>query len=124
MANPHQLVFYLLAFGLQLHFVGQRLPAAASTDAEMLAEGLQAVGGGLHNAFDEAFHIVFLFLVYLDVHDVSGNGEVYEHNHAVYVRERFALGCNGFNLNVLKEEVDFLLSGHRGKLTHAQVNII
>ena len=40
MAYAHQLVFHLLAFGFQLHSIGQRLPSTTATDAKMLAERL------------------------------------------------------------------------------------
>ena len=43
-ADPDQLVVYLLPLGFELHFVRQGLPAAAAAYAEMLAECFEPVG--------------------------------------------------------------------------------
>ena len=111
MADSYQLVFYLLTLGLQLHLVRQRLPAAASANAKMLAERLQTVLGGLYNALDKAFHVVLFLFVYLNVHHVSGNGKVHENHHAVHMRESFALSRHGFNGHILQHQV-YAFSAH------------
>ena len=49
MSYPHELVIYLLLFGLELHFVGEMLPFAASAYSEMLAERLRSLLGRLYH---------------------------------------------------------------------------
>ena len=58
---------------------------------------------GLHNAFDEAFHVVFLLFVNLDIHQVSGHGEIYEDNHAVHMGVRFAFRRHRFDEDVFQQ---------------------
>ena len=77
----------------------------------MLAEGLQAVFRGLHNALDEAFHVIFLLFIHLNIHNVSGHGEIYENHHAVHMCERFAFGRHRFDGDVFQQEIDSFL-GH------------
>ena len=111
MADPYQLIFYLLALGFQLHLIGKRLPPATTADAEMLAERLQTVFRRLYNALDKAFHVVFLFLVNLDVDDVSGNGEIDENHHTVHVCKGFSFGRDGFDGDIFQQEIYSFL-GH------------
>ena len=101
MTYAHQLVINLLLFCLQLHFVWQRLPLAASAYAEMLAERLQTVLRRLYHSEDEALHIVFLLLCDLYVHNVSWNGELHEEHSAVDLRECLAFGSYRFDHDVL-----------------------
>ena len=108
MADPDQLVIHLLPLRFELHFVGQGLPAAAAAHAEMLAERLEPVRGRLHHPGDEALHVVLLFLVDLNVHDVAGHGEIDKHHHPVHMGEGFALGRDGFDGDVLQFQVDSL----------------
>ena len=132
-ADTHQLVQDLLAFGLKLHFVRQRLPSAATANAEMLAERFKPVFGRFYNPFDKTFHIIFLFPVHLDIDNVSGHGKIYEYDHTVHVCERFSLGSDRFNRDILQKEIYFLL-GHdcqfslpckgRGNFRYSQLNII
>ena len=117
MADSHQLVFHLLPLGFQLHLIGKRLPSATATDAKMLAERLQTMLGGLYNALDKAFHVILFLLVHLDVHHVSGNGEIYKNYHPVHVGERFAFCGYRFDGDTFENEV-YPSSAHR------QVNII
>ena len=49
MSYPYELVIYLLLFGLELHFVGEMLPFAASAYSEMLAERLHSLLGRLYH---------------------------------------------------------------------------
>ena len=49
MSYPYELVIYLLLFGLELHFVGEMLPFAASAYSEMLAERLRSLLGRLYH---------------------------------------------------------------------------
>ena len=131
MADTHQLVFHLLTLGFQLHGIGQRLPPAPATDAKMLAERLQPMLRGLHNAFDEAFHVIFLLFVNLDIHNVSGHGKVDKNHHAVHMRERFAFRGHRLDGHVFQQQIDSFL-GHnflmcckgRGNFLYPQVNII
>ena len=102
MADPHQLVLHLLPLGFQLHGVGEGLPAASAAHAEVFAEGLQAMGGRLHDAFDKAFHIVLFIFVYMDVHYVAGDGEIHEDHHSVHVREGFPFGRDGLDGHVFQ----------------------
>ena len=105
-ADSHQLVFNLLALGLKLDFVREMLPSAPAADAEMAAEWLQSVFRRRDELFNAAFHVVFLLLENADVHDVTGNGVVYEYDHSVYMSEAFAFGCDFFDLYVLQKEVN------------------
>ena len=105
MANADQLVFHLLTLGFQLHFIRKRLPSAPAANAEMLAERLQTVLGGLYNALDKAFHVILFLLVYLNVHHISGHGKIYKHHHAVHVRERFAFCGHRFDGHILQHQV-------------------
>ena len=105
MADPHQLVLHLLPLGFQLHGVGEGLPPAAAAYAKVLTEGFQPVGRRLYNALDKAFHIVLFLLVYLDVHHIAGNGEIYKNHHSVHVGEGFPLGGDGFDGHILQKQV-------------------
>ena len=114
-AEADQLVFDLPAFRLQLHLVGNRLPAASAADTEVLAEGLQPPGRRLDHFFDETFHVVALLALDTDVHAVAGYSERHEHDHPVVMCDGFAFGSTVFNDHVLEEQVDFL-SGHFSEL--------
>ena len=73
MPQADQLVPDLLLLGLELHSVGERLPFAAAAQAEMLAERLQTVFGGLFHLDDEALHVVGFLLGDAYVDDVTGD---------------------------------------------------
>ena len=107
MADPDQLVVHLLPLGLELDPVGERLPAASSTGAEMLAECLYAVRRRLDDPRDEALHVVFLLLENPDVHDVARNGEIDENDHPVHACECFSFGRHRFDGDVLQQQIHF-----------------
>ena len=109
MPDPDQLVPDLLLFRLELEFIGKGLPAAAATDAEMLAEGLQPLRGRLDDPADEAFHVILFLFVYLDVDDVARNSELHENDGSLEMGEGFSFRGNGFNLYVFQDEVDLFL---------------
>ena len=101
MADTHQLVVNLLLFSLQLHLIWQRLPFAASAYAKMLAERLQTMLRWFYHAKNEAFHVIFLLLCDLYVHDVAGNCKLYEQHSAVDLRKCLAFGSHSFDHDVL-----------------------
>ena len=105
MPDAHQLVLDLLTLGLELHRIGERLPAASPTDSEMRTEGFQAVRGRGDESFDPTFHVILLLFENPDVHHVARNGKIHEHHHAVHMGEGFSFGRYGFNAYVLQQEV-------------------
>ena len=101
MADAHQLIVDLLLLCLELHFIWERLPFAASTDTEMSAERLQTMFRRLYHAEDETFHIIFLLLCDFDVNNVAWYGELYEQYSSVNSCESLAFGSDCFDHDVL-----------------------
>ena len=108
MTYPDQLVVNLLALGLKLHFVGQMLPAAAAANSEVTAERLEPLRRRLNEFSYVAFHIVFLFLGYADIHNVTRNCVLYKYHHTVYMGKGLALGGHGFDCNGREQQIYFL----------------
>ena len=97
MADADELVLDLLALGLQLPLIRQRLPAATAADAEMLAKGRQTLGGWLHDPLDAAFHVILFLLEDADVDDIAGHGEIDENDDAFVMGQGFAFGGDGLD---------------------------
>ena len=117
MTDPHQLIIDLLLFCLKLHLIGERLPFTAAAYSEMLAEWLQTMFGRLFDFCHEAFHKTGTFLrdAYIDY--VSGNCKRYEYHNAVRaVGDCLSFGCDVFNGDVGKYEVDPAVSHRRANI--------
>ena len=103
MSCARELVEDLPLLGLQLHAIGEQLPAAASADTEMFAEWLQPVGRGLHQAHYATFEVVLFLYRNPDVDDISRHGVFYEHDLPLRgVRDAFALRGNALHGQVFK----------------------
>ena len=112
MAYTDQLVVHLAALGFQLERVGERLPFATPTNAEMAAEGFQPVGRWLFKCCDYAFEVVLLFLVNPYVHHVTGYCEGHENHLRIRgMGNRFSLCRNRFYRYVFQKDI-CLLPGH------------
>ena len=110
--EPDELVPDLLLLGLELHFVGERLPFAAAAEPEMLAERLEAVLGGFLEADDEALHVVGLFLGDAYVYDIARDSRTDENHCTLVMGEGVAFCRDGFYGDVLQDEVK-LFSSHK-----------
>ena len=103
MSYARELVEDLPLLGLQLHTVGEQLPAAASADTEMFAERLQPVGRGLHQAHYATFEVVLFLHRNPDIDDIPRHGVFYEHDLPLRgVRDAFALRGNALHGQVFK----------------------
>ena len=112
-ADAGQLVIDLALLGGQLDLVGERLPAAAAADREMVAERFQTLLGRLHQLDDRPFHPGLLLADKTHVDDISRHGESDE-NHLSFRRmgNRFALRRDGFDDEILQYDVQFAVSWH------------
>ena len=120
MANADKLVIYLLLFCLKLHFVGQWLPFAPPTGAEIFAERLEPMFGRAHNFQNIPFHIVFLFLSHFDVNDITGYCKLHKNYGSVNVSERLAFCCHSLNRDILQNYILFSFS-HIAKISSSQI---
>ncbi len=111
MAQAHQLIPDLLAFRLQLHGIGEWLPATAATEAEMLAEGLEPVRGRGNCTDGIALHVILLLFEDLYVHHVSRNGEFHKEHHPVDVGDGLSFGRHPFDEDILQDK-GFLFLRH------------
>ena len=103
----------LLLLALQLVFIGQVLPLAAATQAEVLTHGFHAQRAGLDHAVDVTLGEAVLLAVDLQVDDVARCTEGDKYYKVVPAAEALALGCNARYLKILNYRNVFLLS-HRG----------
>jgi hypothetical protein len=95
--DPLEDVCDLLLFVLQLQGVGQHLPAAAATNAEMSAKGLYPVGGILPKGSDKTFGPVFFVFRQLQVYDIAGDGIFNEDDFTVDPGQGLAFSGIMFN---------------------------
>ena len=70
----------------------------------------ETLRGGLDHPRDETLHIVLFLLVYLDVDNIAGNGEIDKNDHSVHMGERFPFGGHRFDGHMLQFQVDFFLA--------------
>lgn len=101
MANSAELIYDLLALEFQLIFIGDHLPFAAATYAEMRAKGSDAPGGGLDEANQLSFRPVFTLANDPNFGPIPGNGPGHK-DHFPLVSQAEALSFGGilgdFNL--------------------------
>ena len=112
LANASQLVVHLLLLELELLFVGQVLPLAAATHAEVLAERSRAY----LTIFYESYHFALgkrMFLAsQLYVADIAGHTPRHEHHHVLPVEQALTLCRHSFYRHALKQRQRFLVSCH------------
>ena len=81
-----KLVENLALLGLELDFVGERLPSAAAASAEMLAKGLQTIFGGLFKLNYAPLKKIGFFPCDTHIYYISGNCKFYKKNSAWSIR--------------------------------------
>ena len=101
--DARQLVIDLLLLELQLLWIGEVLPLAATTDAEVLTERNRAY----ITIFNKAHHLALgkgvLLAADLDVAHITRHAERHEHHEVVPVEQALSLGSHRLYLNALKE---------------------
>jgi hypothetical protein len=105
--DPLEDVHDLLLFVLQLQGIGQHLPAAAATNAEMSAKGFDPVGGILTKGGDKTFGPVFFVFRQLQVYDIAGDGILNEDDLTVHPGQ--GLAFRGIMLNQDIGQCDVLI---------------
>ena len=106
---------HLLLLALQLVLIGEVLPLAAATQAEVLAHGLHAQHAGLDHAVDVALGKTVLLAVDLEVNHVARSAKRHKHHQVVPAAQALALGRHARYLKILNYRDIFLLLSHRGR---------
>jgi hypothetical protein len=65
-------------------------------------------------------YIVFFLPENLDIHDVTGHGEIDEDDHPIHMGQRLAFGGDGLDGDVLQFQVDFF-SAHSSLSYNLQI---
>ena len=103
LSDTCQLVVYLFLFELQLLLVGQVLPLAATTNAEVFTKRYRAY----ITIFNKAHHLAFGKGVFLApdlyVTHVARHAERHKYHQFFPVEQTFALSSHGFYCYALKE---------------------
>ena len=94
MAQPLEVVTYLLLLGSQLVGIVQVLPTAAPAGAKVGTLGFGALVGVVLDGYHTSFGVALLFLYYLNVGDVSRHHVGDEDDHAVHASDGFAFGTD------------------------------
>ncbi len=102
--KPFQVVDHLLLLVLELLRVGEVLPLAAATGAEVLAEGGDAIGGGGDDPRGDRLGVVALLLGHAHIHHIARYSAGNEDHHAFVLGNGLALRTRAFNGEVLEEE--------------------
>ena len=103
MADARQLVIDLLLLGLQLLLVGQGLPFAAATDAEVGTHRLRPDVTLLDKSLDGSLTIAAPLLAHAQVHDVARDDKGDEDHHLAHMGDAFTLGGNGLYGDVFQQ---------------------
>ena len=93
MPDARQLVIHLLLLEAQLLFVGQVLPFASATNAEMLATGCLANLAVFAESDDFGFGVAMLLVTDLQVDHIAWNAK--RHKHHQLALGRSVVGGNG-----------------------------
>ena len=103
LSDAMQLVVDLLLLELELLLVGQILPLATATDAEVLTERCRAYLTIINKAHYLAFSEGMLLATNLHVAHIARHTERYEHHEFVPVEQTLTLSCYSLYRNALKE---------------------
>ena len=104
---------HLLLLALQLVLIGQMLPLAAATQAEVLTHRLHAQLAGLDQTLDVALGKTVLLAVDLQVDHIARSAKGDKHHQVVPAAQTLALGRHTRYFKILNYRNIFFLS-HRG----------